>query len=230
MKISIIIPCLHDNPQTIQSLKNFPFEHEIIISKKFGLGYARNYGALNSNGEYLLFLDSNLEINPKLFQLMEVVFRVEHSYLMSFDGFSHGGKGEPITQVLFIKKSDFNKVKFSEKIIYSGEDRDFFIKAVYKGLIHFLFKPSFYYTHIDHEIRALKSSYNLINFTNEHSKLLVFHGAKVRLYKGFFRWFFPYVFKKSYIKLTLKNFLKKFFISQVRNILFLFNLFNGVEL
>ncbi len=225
---SIIIPSLTENPKTLESLRNLPFKHEIIISNKLGLGRARNYGASVSKGELLIFLDSNLKLHKKIWELLLSV--KENSFIMAFDGFSHGGKPEPITQVFCIRKKDFEKIKFSNKIIYSGENRDFFLRAIKKGLTPILFNPRGFYNHIDHDIRSLKNSSTLLKFTNEHAKLLVAHGGYVRIYKSYSRWFLPFIFPKSYKKLTIISFIKKLTISTIRNILFFFNLIKGVDL
>ena len=226
--ISIIIPSLTKNPKTLNSLQNLSFKNEIIISNKKGIGYARNYGATLAKGEILVFFDSTLIINKKIWKKFLSI--KENSFIMGFEGFSHGGTPEPITQILCIRKKDFDKIKFSNKIIYSGEDRDFFIKAIKKGLKPILIKRKNNYKHIEHKTRALQNSYTLIKFTNEHAKLLVKHGAYIRVYKSFTRWFIPFVFKKSYTKVTIKSVIKKIFSTTLRNILFFFNLIKGVDI
>ena len=226
LKVSIILTTLEKNPKTLHSLQHLNFEHEIIFTRIKGLGKARNNGARHNKGEILIFLDSNLKINNNIWK--HLINVKKNSFIIAHDGSAHGNKPEPITQVLAIHKKDFNKVYFSDKINYSGEDREFFMRAIKKGLTPIFLKPKGFYEHINHPIRFNKSKLFAIKFMLDHAKILVYHGAYVRNYKGFIRWFFPFIWISE--KKTIRQYTAKIFWSYIRNVFVFYNLIKGVDL
>ena len=194
MKVSIIITTLKENQETLKSI-NSSVPYEIIISKEKGLGYARNYGANKSTGELLVFFDDDLIINPKIWNYLLKLKK--GSFIMAYEGLAFGNKPEPVTRCLAVHKEDFNKVKFCEEIKLDGEDREFFMYAIKKGLKPIYLIPKGFYSHIEHEIRFSRNRLLALKMMFEESKLLVSYGAYTRFYKGFLRWFFPYLFKRE---------------------------------
>lgn len=226
--LSIIITSLKDNPKTLDSLDRFKLRNdvEIIISMARGLGLARNNGVKLSFGRVLIFLDSDLVLNRNIWR--HLINVKKNHFVMAFGGLAHGSLPEPITQVLAINRKDFDKVGFSEKIVYSGEDREFFLNAIKKGLIPIRLNKGSFYRHIDHPIRFKKNKMMALRFMFEHSKILVYHGAYIRNYKGFIRWFFPFLYLAE--KKTIRQYIAKIFYSNIRNICVLYNLIVGVKL
>lgn len=220
--LSIIITSLAANNQTSKSLKHLDFDHEIILANEKGLGFARNKGAERAKGDLLVFLDSDLKIYPALWSIVQKL--PVGSFIMAYEGFSHGGTPQPVTRVLVIHKKDFEKVKFDESIQYCGEDRDFFLTSYEKGLTPKYLKPAGHYEHIDHPLR-IENKLVMLKESYELAYVLRKHGATTRVYKSFRRWLFPFMFKKSYAKLSFRAFAKKFSISIVRDFFVLVHLF-----
>lgn len=102
----------------------------------------------------------------------------------------------PATRCLIIHKEDFEKVRFTDEIKLSGEDREFFMAAIKSGLKHLFLSPRGLYEHQEHEIRFRKSNLTSIKMMYEHAKVLATHGAYMRFYTGFLSWLIPYRRKK----------------------------------
>ncbi|MDG6222977.1 MAG: glycosyltransferase family A protein [Candidatus Bathyarchaeota archaeon] len=224
--LSIIITSLTANNQTSKSLQQLDFEHEIILATEKGLGLARNKGAERAKGDLLVFLDSDLKVYPALWSVVHSL--PIGSFAMAYEGFSHGGTPQPVTRVLAIHKQDFQKIRFDESIQYCGEDRDFFLTCYEKGLTPKYVRPAGYYEHIDHPLR-IENRLVLFKESYELAYVLRKHGATTRVYKSFRRWLFPFMFKKSYVKLSIKSFAVKFSISMVRDFCILIHLFTRVD-
>ena len=224
--LSIIITSLTANNQTAKSLKQLDFEHEIILATEKGLGFARNKGAERAKGDLLVFLDSDLKVYPTLWSVIQNL--PLGTFIMAYEGFSHGGTPQPVTRVLAINKQDFKKVKFDESIEYCGEDRDFFLTCYEKGLIPKYLRPAGHYEHIDHPLR-IENKLVMLKESYELAYVLRKHGATTRVYKSFKRWLFPFIFKKSYVKLSIRAFAKKFSISMIRDFFVLVHLFKRVN-
>lgn len=216
-KISVIITSIKDRNVTRESLGVLPEEcFEVIISKTIGLGKARNEGAKKAKGDVLVFFDDDLYIKPKIWEQIKKIKK--GSFIMVFDGIAHGSTPEPFTRTLVIYKDDFLKVGgFDESIKFSGEDREFFLETIKKGLKPYSIKPETSYVHKDHPIRFKKSKYFAFMFMSEHAKVLVKHGAYTRFYKSFTRWFLPFLPSYYSEKKTLRLFGARTFYSLIRD-------------
>jgi len=127
--VSIIIPTIKNNITTLTSLEHCPVSHELIISRKYGLGLARNYGAKQARNELLVFLDDDLTLKPEIWK--EILDTEKGEFRMIFV------KGFPITRVMVIHQEDFwNVGGFDPYFLFSSEDRDFYARALLHGL-HF---------------------------------------------------------------------------------------------
>jgi len=218
MKLSVILTTIKDDIETLDSVYKCPFEYEVIISREKGIGKARNLGAIKANNEILVFFDDDLTLNSKLWDIIPKIKK--GCFFMAYGGFAHGGTPEPITKILIIHREDFFKIGgFNNEIKYSGEDREFFLKAIRKGL-----KPKFlsekFYIHKDHPIRFIKSRHDAIMFMFEHSKVLATHGAYTRFYKNYLRWLFPFLYYKEK---SLRLFFAKTFWSVIRDMFVFYN-------
>jgi len=63
--ISIIITTIKDKVLTLDSLGHCPVQYEVIISKKNGLGFARNWGAEQAKNDLLVFLMTIYDLETK---------------------------------------------------------------------------------------------------------------------------------------------------------------------
>ena len=123
---SVIIPSIKPDIATLHSLTS---NMDVIVSRKQGIGYARNYGASQARGNLLVFLDDDLTLKPKawryIFNVAEGEFGM--TYKQEF----------PCTRIMAIHKADFWRVGgFDSNIKYNGEDRDFYVRALTQGLRH----------------------------------------------------------------------------------------------
>ncbi len=218
-KISIIVTSERIKSKTLSSLKFCPYKYELIISKTKGLGKARNSGANKATSKILVFFDDDLTIYPKIWNTIINIKR--GTFIMASGGSAHGGTPEPITQVLIIYKKDFLKVNgFENKITASGEDREFFMNAIKKGLIPY-YLPQKIYRHNPHPIRFKHNRKRALTMMYEHAKVLATHGAYTRIYKNYLRWFFPYIYKKEP---TIKLYGAKIFWTSIRNLFAILNI------
>lgn len=173
--VSIIITSMKDEVVTLESLK-LDIPHEIIISKKHGLGLARNWGAGQARGDLLVFLDDDLILHDGFWN--EVLKVKEGEFSMP---------ANPIrAQVLVIHKSDFRRVNgFDERIIVAGEDADFYFRALRNGLKFRIF-PSNVFTHITHPPYRIKNIHRAIRGIRENITLVIKYGKiEPKLVKDF---------------------------------------------
>ena len=125
--ISIIITTIKDKILTLESLEHCPVSYEVVLSKKHGLGFARNWGAEQAKNDLFVFLDDDLRLRDEIWQ--EIMNTQKGEFKMTFD------KGFPISRVMAIHKEDFWRVGgFDRQIRFTGEDRDFYVRAVMKGM------------------------------------------------------------------------------------------------
>jgi glycosyltransferase involved in cell wall biosynthesis len=125
--ISIIITTIKDKILTLDSLENCPVQYEVIISKKHGLGFARNWGAEQAKNDLLVFLDDDLRLRDEIWP--EIMSTQMGEFKMIRD------EGFPISRVMVIHKEDFWRVGgFDPRIRFTGEDRDFYARAVMKDM------------------------------------------------------------------------------------------------
>lgn len=147
MKVSIIIPTINDEPVTVKSLKHCPVPHQLILSRKFGLGYARNHGARQAEHDLLVFLDDDLILKQEIWELILTTCKGE--FRMARDKSSD----LPCSRAMAIHAEDFWRIGgFDESIKFTGEDRIFYIEAVQHGL-KFSEIPMKFVVHKHHEPR-----------------------------------------------------------------------------
>jgi glycosyltransferase involved in cell wall biosynthesis len=126
-EISIIIITCKEQQVTVNSLSYCPVPYQLILSRKYGTGHARNYGAKQAKHDLLVFLDDDLILKPEIWDYVLTTNHGEFrmTFLSDF----------PCTRVMSIHKHDFWKVGgFDEKIQVTGEDREFYARAVEHGL------------------------------------------------------------------------------------------------
>ena len=144
--VSIIMTTIKDNITTLDSLKYCPVPHEVITSRKYGLGLARNWGAKQAKNNLLVFLDDDLELKDEIWR--EILETQKGEFRMTFL------KGFPITRVMAIHKEDFWKIGgFDQRILFTSEDRDFYVRALMNGL-HFRAIPIGLTVHKPHRRRS----------------------------------------------------------------------------
>lgn len=144
MKISIIIPTLKNEPLTMKSLCHCPVPYQLILSKKPGLGYARNYGARQAKYNLLVFLDDDLILKPEIWEQLLNTRKGEFK-MTKWPG--------PVTKAMVIHMEDFRRVGgFDESIKSLGEDKVFYLEAIQHGL-NFSEIPIGLMIHENHEPR-----------------------------------------------------------------------------
>jgi glycosyltransferase involved in cell wall biosynthesis len=143
--VSIIIPSIKSDIATLDSLHYLHFSHEIIISRKYGLGRARNWGASQASSSLLVFLDSDLKLNPAIWKH---IFNIKlGEFGMTFVS------GFPCSRVMAIHASDFKRIGgFDDSIRFASEDRDFYVRAL--PLLKYKEIPIGLTTHMPHERRT----------------------------------------------------------------------------
>jgi glycosyltransferase involved in cell wall biosynthesis len=162
--ISIIITSCKESVKTLQTVDILPF-YDMVVSKKIGLGVARNFGARQAKGNLLLFLDDDLYLDNS--ELVNRVLSVgKGEFAMTFlDGF-------PCTRVLAVHKDDFWSIGgFDKQIRYTGEDRDFYVRALQAGL-RFKPIPISLVHHVPHRARA-KNIHIAIGSVKENVKFVM---------------------------------------------------------
>jgi glycosyltransferase involved in cell wall biosynthesis len=145
-EVSIIITTCKENIKTLNFLPDNLWVSDVVISNKAGLGFARNYGASKAKNDLLLFLDDDIILDPEIATYINSVRHGEFG--MTFlDGF-------PCTRVLAVHKDDFWSIGgFDKQIRYTGEDRDFYVRALQAGL-RYKPIPISLVQHIPHPVRA----------------------------------------------------------------------------
>lgn len=170
-EVSIIIPSAKTEIHTLESLKH---KNEVIISRKAGLGKARNHGAKTSRGKLLIFLDDDLTVNPTLFTFL---LSLKHG---EFAMAKHSGF--PCSRVCAIYRDDFFHIgMFDDSIRFVGEDMDFYFRAVEKGLT-FRLVPRSLFSHKSHIATRHANNRVTLATTFEYSKILVKHFPKSKKY------------------------------------------------
>lgn len=172
MKISVIILAFKV-PITLESLEHCPFQYEVILSKKVGLGYARNFGARCANNRFLVFFDGDLILKPEIWKVISIVRAGSFGMLQYY--FPDARAHRPCSRVVCIWADDFWRMGgFDESIKYGGADTDFYLRAIKNGL-RFIPIPNTYVRHKSHPPRWENPLLNMkISF--EHAKILVRHG------------------------------------------------------
>lgn len=215
--ISILITSIKDQIETLKFLKECPVPYEVVISKKRGLGYARNYAASQAKGKILVFFDDDLKLDPKIWDIILEVR--ENTFVIEF-----GSNKLPSTRCLIIHHKDFVTIGgFSDQIILSGEDREFCLNAIKNGM-KMLSLPKNLIYHIEHPIRAKKSKKIALRMLYEQAKVVSTYGASWRNLEGFKLFIFPLPYAKENKKLLPGLIFWKILI---RNIMLMFCVFSG---
>jgi len=176
--ISIIIVTRKPANLTVKSLGSCPVPFELIISKKWGLGYARNWGAKQAKNGFLVFFDDDLTLNEDIWKEILSTKKGQFKMLKVNPRF-------PSSRVVAIHVEDFwGFGGFDEKIKYSAEDVDFYIRAVNYGL-DFRCIPKNLVTHHKHPFRW---DYPLMKIliVIGHSRLFAKHGRQYSNFKRLF--------------------------------------------
>lgn len=170
-RIVFIIPTIKKEILTLESLKKCPIPHQIVISKEKGIGHARNCGAKNAGRGLLVFLDDDLILKDQFWGYIDNVRKGEFG--MTFLS------GFPCSRVLIIHSEDFwNVGGFDERIHFTGEDRDFYVRAIDLGL-KFKPIPLDMIIHKEHEKRE-KNIHVAIGGVKENVVFILKYGAKHR--------------------------------------------------
>jgi len=149
--ISIIIPSRQLSKESITSIKSvastISFPHEIIISDKAGVAYARNWGAKQAKGNKLLFLDDDVILHSELWS--KIACLKYNEFMM----FLPEGARIPCSRLMCIFTSVFWELGgFDETFTLTSEDHDFYIRAL-DAKMKFVPVTSALLTHMDHPSR-----------------------------------------------------------------------------
>ena len=171
MKVSIIIPTVKNELVTVESLKHCPVPYQLILSRKFGLGYARNHGARQAKHSLLVFLDDDLTLKQEIWE--KILTTRKGEFRMTKDRYND----LPCTRVTAIHSEDFWRIGgFDESIKFIGEDRVFYIEAIQHGL-KFSEVPMKFVVHKPHEPRW-RNKYETINMILESCRNFAKYGFR----------------------------------------------------
>lgn len=146
VECSVIITSCKQSVDTLSYVSSCPVSFEVVVSRKAGLGFARNWGARQAKGKLLLFLDDDLRLDPKVW---DYVLGVKYGeFVMTFLA------GFPCSRVVAVHRSDFWRIGgFDENIRFTGEDRDFYVRALSRNYV-FKQVPLNLVFHKQHEPRS----------------------------------------------------------------------------
>lgn len=180
MKVSIVIPTIK-NPLVLKSVKNCPVKHEVILSKKHGLGYARNWGAKQASNDLLIFFDDDIILDKNIWSLLLSIKPKSFAMLKI--------KDKCCSRVVVIHKKDYwNMGGFDDNIKYSAEDVDFYLQALQAGL-KYIPIPTKLVVHVEHRERWRNPIMN-IKMKFQHAYLIVKHGKSyIDFWDGFLAYF-----------------------------------------
>jgi glycosyltransferase involved in cell wall biosynthesis len=178
-KISIIIPSCKDKIVTLDSLDSCPVEFEVVVSKVSGLGRCRNYGARRAQYDLIVMFDDDIVLSPEIWRHVLNVKRGEFG--MAFLS------GFPCSRVFAVHAEDFWRIGgFDESIKFTGEDRDFYVRALSAGL-KFKEVPLGLIQHREHSTRS-NNIYVGIGSVRENMRFLLRYGRR-----------FPQVFRVDFL-------------------------------
>jgi glycosyltransferase involved in cell wall biosynthesis len=135
-KIEVIVVDKFSTDDTLEIIREFGAK---LISAKTGRSAARNIGAKVAKGNYILFLDSDMILSPRVIE--ECVKKMEdnkslvglyipekvvgNSFWVKVRNFERSFyDGTPIDAVRFLRKDAFFKVGGFDEELYAGEDWD----------------------------------------------------------------------------------------------------------
>ena len=189
-RLSIIIVTIKKQIETVKWLKSCPVPYELIISRKNGLSYARNWGARQAKAGLLVFFDDDLTLKPSIWTELMSLRQAEFKMLQGFY--------TPITRVFAIHTKDFwNVGGFDESITFSGEDADFYLRAIDFSLKFSIVSDK----HIIHKEHKQRTENRRLAFA-----AILEHGRLLHKYNRRFSKFSDYFFeplKKRNIRLFL---------------------------
>jgi glycosyltransferase involved in cell wall biosynthesis len=168
-KISIIIPSCKEEIVTLGSLDSCPVEFEVVISRDAELGRCRNNGARKAQNDLIVMLDDDIVLSPEIWRHVLNVERGE--FAMAFLS------GFPCSRVVAVHADDFWSVDgFDESIKFTGEDRDFYVRALSAGL-KFKEIPLSLIQHKEHLVRN-KNIHIGIGSVRENMRFLMRYGRR----------------------------------------------------
>jgi glycosyltransferase involved in cell wall biosynthesis len=177
--ISVVIPSCKEEIVTLGSLDSCPVAFEVIISRDFGLGRCRNNGVRKAKNEFIVMFDDDIVLSTEIWRHLLNVKRGE--FAMAFLS------GFPCSRVVAVHADDFWSVGgFDESIRFTGEDRDFYVRALSAGL-KFKEIPLSLIQHKEHLVRS-KNIYVGIGSVRENMRFLLRYGRR-----------FPKVFRVDFL-------------------------------
>lgn len=126
---NVIITTREKNPETLKlnSFHGLPIR-KIVLSSKEGLGYARNWGARKAGEGLHVFLDGDVKVDDKAWDLLLNVDKGTFAIMI------HDETSWCSSRALSIWSQDFWKLDgFDENLKVIAEDADFFIRACIHG-------------------------------------------------------------------------------------------------
>lgn len=153
-----------DSPDGLEFFlrKNYP-EVKITNLKNdgFNLSEARNHGAKIAKGDYLFFVDADININTDLHSWFDT-HMLEHSYAVRLMENKNDGIHEQGT--VLVSKENFFKVEGYDEMFsgYGGEDHDFYEKLHHLGCKKIEF-PKIFIKSLDHSDAERMEHYSIKN-------------------------------------------------------------------
>ncbi len=144
-EIILVDDCSTDNSKWLVK-NNFPTTKIIELSKNNGAAKARNEGIKNANGNYLLFIDSDMWFNLSSVETLVKSVEKETDIIFPKICYENGQVMYPLLDIekkyphisgcFLIKKESLNMLDdlFDEKYQTYLEDYDFFIRCKLSGL------------------------------------------------------------------------------------------------
>ncbi|MGC9203281.1 MAG: glycosyltransferase [Thermoproteota archaeon] len=155
-KIEVIVVDKFSIDGTLKIIKEFGVG---LISIKAGRSAARNIGAKMAKGKYILFLDSDMILSPRVIE--ECVKKMEedkslvglyipekiigHGFWIKVRDFERSFyNGTPIDAVRFLRKDVFFKVGGFDEKLYAGEDWDLDRRIRQMGKVKIINSPLYH--------------------------------------------------------------------------------------
>ncbi len=189
IKIVIVSNKESSEIKSINTLKN-PNNYPIFISKVFGFGNARNYGARHFGDSGLMIqLNDDLELSPDLLDFAQTIKRGEFAFQLVRSNVGD----QPCSRVFIIHLEDYWKVGGCDASLkYFFEDGDFYHRATQQGL-HFRIVPDNLAIHIPHQHAFYKPNMRkLVSIEAEVCRVFVKYGSNVVRFRHIDRFFVPF--------------------------------------
>ena len=198
-KIEILVVDRYSKDATVQIVKQFK---ATVFPFKGERSKAKNYAAKKANGEFLLFIDSDMQLNPKIVEecVSECIESAAHAVIIPEESVSLGLIGEQrktekkilsnLNELMelprfFVKEVFLKLGGFDEKLV-CGEDFQFFQKFTAAGykvgkikskILHFEDIPSTYHVFV----KAYNYGKTLPNLIEKAARKAVERYAVIRL-------------------------------------------------